>query len=73
MLRVEKFQIVHFFAYAREDNGQGKFGGKGEYETAFCRTVKFGQDDTVKLYRLVEYARLVDGVLPRRRVLNEQF
>ena len=71
-LCIEVFQILYFFSDTRKDDGQSELGCQRKDKPALCRAVQLGEYESVELYRLVEDARLIDGVLSRRSVENEQ-
>ena len=73
LLGVEQFEVVDFFAHADEYDGDFELAAQREHESPLRSSVQFGENDAVKVDRLVKDLCLIDGVLPRCGVEDEIF
>ena len=71
-MRIEILQILDAFADADLEDREGKLVGNGQCNAALGRAIELRHDQSVELERLVELTRLLQTVLPRRRVDDEK-
>ena len=69
---VERLKVIGLFADTDEFHGDTEFALDGDDDTAFGGAIELGDDQAGELADLVEFAGLVDGVLTRGTVEDEQ-
>ena len=69
---VEHLQVFDFLSKTDVTDGNLELVADADHNTAFCRTVELGDGQVCDLGGLAELARLLDGVLARRAVEDEE-
>ena len=72
VLRVERAQVVDLLPHADQLHGQAELIGDRDRDTALRGAVELRQRDAGDAGGLAEERRLLQAVLPRRRVDDEQ-